>query len=126
LEIVLLSKCQHIDGVIHALDYFELHHGWIIVMERMHCFKDLFDYLTEHQFLSEDEARNFFKQLIRILSACHEVGVLHRDIKCENILVDIETNTLKLIDFGSGAFLKEEKYTEFSGMLFYIDLLVFI
>lgn len=122
MEIILLYKCQHIDGVISALDYFELPHGWIIVMECMNFYKDLFDYLLDRQFLSEDKACNFFNQLIRILNACHEVGVLHRDIKCENILIDLETDTLKLIDFGSGAFLKEEKYTEFNGMLFYNDL----
>uniref|UniRef100_A0A1I8FNS1 Serine/threonine-protein kinase 1 n=1 Tax=Macrostomum lignano TaxID=282301 RepID=A0A1I8FNS1_9PLAT len=41
------------------------------------------------------------KQLIETLLACHEAGVLHRDIKDENLLVDLADNRLQLIDFAA-------------------------
>lgn len=48
----------------------------------------------------EAEARMLFLQLMRAVSHCHEYGVVHRDIKPDNILLD-SRNSVKLADFGS-------------------------
>lgn len=49
--------------------------------------------------LSESVARGIFTELVAAIEYCHRRGVVHRDIKCENLLFD-KHNVLKLIDFG--------------------------
>lgn len=49
---------------------------------------------------SEDKAKGIIKQLLTTLSYLHERNVTHRDIKLENIIIDVPKNKIKLIDFG--------------------------
>merc|ERR1712142_541649 len=119
LELKLLHTVQTVNGVIRLLDFFERSDTFIYVMEKPTNSKDLFDFITDKGALEEELAKNFFRQVTATIIACHRKGVIHRDIKDENILVDLKTGKCSLIDFGSGAFLKEEAYTEFDGTRVY-------
>lgn len=70
---------------------------WIVT--ELCCGGELFDYLVEKGRLSEDETRIIFGQLCLAVAYLHEVGIVHRDLKLENVLLD-EHCRVKLGDFG--------------------------
>ena len=115
MELKLLHSVQNVDRVIKLLNFYERNDSFIYVMERPNDCKDMFDFINENKYLEENLARQFFHQIVQTVLACHSMGIIHRDIKDENILVETVTQKLKLIDFGSGALVKEEAYTDFHG-----------
>ena len=93
----VITKFNHIN-VIFVFEIIEDSENYYIVME--YCKKgELFDYIVDHEHLTEDQAAIFFYQLINGVEYIHSKGIAHRDLKPENLLLT-KDNTLKIIDFG--------------------------
>lgn len=69
---------------------------------------ELFNKIAQHGKLKEDDARNYFQQLVNAVDYCHSRGVYHRDLKPENLLLDSKGN-LKISDFGLSALSQQVK-----------------
>ncbi|KAM1678497.1 hypothetical protein FF1_038579 [Malus domestica] len=89
-----------------------------LVTSRMSCSLYLvFEYM-EHDLsglaatsgvkFTEPQVKCYMKQLLSGLEHCHNHGVLHRDIKGSNLLIDDE-GILKIADFGLATFFDPEK-----------------
>merc|ERR1712183_484545 len=87
LEVALMIAVKNIEGTVKILDFFERVDSYVIVMERPESCKDMFDYISEKGSLDEKLAADFFRQVVETVLACHSTGVIHRDIKDENILL---------------------------------------
>ena len=93
----VITKFNHIN-VIFVFEILEDPENYYIIME--YCKRgELFDYIVDHERLTQDEASMFFYQLINGVEYIHSKGVAHRDLKPENLLLT-KDKTLKIIDFG--------------------------
>ncbi|EOD49647.1 putative serine threonine-protein kinase ppk6 protein [Neofusicoccum parvum UCRNP2] len=80
---------------------------------------DLFDYIELRVNMDETECRKIFVQVAEALHHLHtKAKVVHRDIKDENVILDGEGN-IKLIDFGSAAYIKNGPFDVFVGTIDY-------
>lgn len=107
---------QHVRSVVAVEDVFHniicFSDGrqcerYLVVMEC--CKKDLFDYIQEQAgvHMTEDSAREMFRNIVRAVYELHRLGVVHRDIKPDNILLD-GAGQVKLTDFGWAKLLTSE------------------
>lgn len=60
---------------------------------------ELFNFLAQKREINNREALCFFQQIISGLEYCHKHRICHRDLKLENILLDVDYN-IKIADFG--------------------------
>jgi serine/threonine protein kinase len=97
-ELALLKQMKH-PFIAELFFSGEDANNYYLVMEFVeNC--NLLEYVNDHGRLSEDQARRYFAELISVLDYLHnEKHVAHRDLKCENILLD-HHNNVRIIDFG--------------------------
>ncbi|MBN3282420.1 NUAK1 kinase, partial [Polyodon spathula] len=116
-EIEIMSSLRH-PNIIRINEVFENKDKILIVMENASR-GELYDYVNDRHRIPEQEARHFFRQLTSAVHYCHTNGVVHRDLKLENILLD-QDYKVKLADFGlSNHFKKEQVLQTYCGSPLY-------
>ncbi len=96
-EIKLMEKLNH-PHIIQMLEMIDSPKRIHIVMEHAGG-GNLCTYVKQRKRLPEPEARKIFIQLLLGVEYMHDLGIIHRDIKLENVLFDDDRN-MKLVDFG--------------------------
>jgi tetratricopeptide (TPR) repeat protein len=96
-EIILARKVTH-KNVLRIYDIAEADGIKFISMPYIKG-RDLKDIIDERGPLAIDEAVNIARQVASALKCAHEAGVIHRDLKPQNIMIDDE-GTAYVTDFG--------------------------
>lgn len=100
-EIEVLKMCQH-PNIIKLIDLFENADYYYLVMDYMQG-GDMFDYLQLRKFkISENRARDMTRQILLAIQYLHSYGMLHRDLKLENVMMTDKSEGAipKIADFG--------------------------
>ncbi|OAD06840.1 hypothetical protein MUCCIDRAFT_34313 [Mucor lusitanicus CBS 277.49] len=100
-EVSILKQINH-PTVIEYIDSYQddVYHYLIMELYGCECSSDLFECIESHTKLSESQTQKIIRQLVQCMSDLSDLGIYHRDIKDENIVVDSNFQ-VKLVDFGS-------------------------
>ena len=101
-ETNLMKKLNH-PNITKILELFEDKEYILIIMEYING-GNLFSFLKKRRKVSEKTAKFLYKQIILGIKYMHKQNIVHRDIKLENILIDLNNN-IKICDFGIGRVL---------------------
>ncbi|XP_063722035.1 uncharacterized protein LOC134848491 [Symsagittifera roscoffensis] len=96
-EINILKKLNHVNIV--RLYQVMVSNNMLYLVTEHAANGELFEFLAEHGRMEEPEAQRIFWQIVLAVEYCHQQGVVHRDLKVENLLFDSFWD-IKIADFG--------------------------
>ncbi|KAJ6262115.1 Serine/threonine-protein kinase [Drechslerella dactyloides] len=107
-EIVLMNLLTH-PNVVQLYEIWDSKDDIYLVLEYV-AGGDLLQYMTRTKDgLSDEEVAHVFRQIIAGLFYLHNLNIYHRDLKHENLMMDLQGN-LKIADFGMAALQPEGTY----------------
>ncbi|KAJ2830765.1 Suppressor of Sensor Kinase (SLN1), partial [Coemansia furcata] len=104
-EMEVMSRLQHPNIVTY--------YGIEVQREKVYLFMELCtkgslaQVIRDQGRIDEDAAKVFVVQMLRGIKYLHDSGICHRDIKCDNTLLD-ESMNIKLVDFGAAKVLNRQ------------------
>jgi len=103
-EILILHELRH-PNIIHLLEVFEEQSRTILVLELV-IGGDLFDRIATKTVFTEKDARDLVALLLRTVAYIHGKGIVHCDLKPENLLLTTQDDNadIKVCDFSAASF----------------------
>lgn len=105
-EYLLLKTLKGIKGVCQLIDFHEnnkyLNSTYMFVINTPREGMNLKQYLQKFGRMFEPQGKHIILQIIEAIKDIYCMGIIHRDIKLENIMYCLETEEIMIIDFGGG------------------------
>eukprot|EP00873_Tetraselmis_striata_P011099 jgi/Tetstr1/431363/TSEL_021054.t1 len=110
-EIHILSQLDHAN-VLRPREYFDDDAGVALITELL-VGEHLLECVADRGSYAEDDCRQIARNVLSALAHCHAKGVVHRDLKLENLVLscNLDPCSIKIVDFGlSGQLLESEPF----------------
>jgi len=121
-EVEMLSILGRHPGIVEIYEVWE-NNRWIHVVQEYCRGGTLLTYLEQHkEKMTQARIADIIRQIVDAVAHCHARGIIHRDLKEENIMFSSTSPKarVKLIDFGNSLFLSRGKKTEgYAGTTFH-------
>lgn len=97
-EIEMLACLSH-PNIIKTFEIFETSEEKVYMIMELGVQGNLLEFIKFRGAIPEDLSRKMFRQLAVAIKFIHDKNIVHRDLKCENLLLDKDFN-LKVADLG--------------------------
>jgi serine/threonine protein kinase len=114
----MLDGCNRIANL---LDAFDTGDEYIFILETMYLCSSLDICLRITREMKEPHCKLIFRQLVEAVEHCHKSGIFHRDIKTDNILLNLNRDEIKLIDFDLSVLACYSPYRDNRGTFGYMS-----
>lgn len=111
-----LAKCSNLSGIVGVKDFFQENNTAYIIMEYLEG-ETLKEHLKKNGGkMPVEEVMSIMRPIITALSKMHELGLIHRDISPDNIMMQPD-GSVKLLDLGAARDYAAEGEKSLSVML---------
>ena len=115
----ILKTLNH-SNIIQVFEFY-VDEEYVSIVTEYCAGGELFDLIIEKSSFTENDAATYFIQMVSAIAYCHQKKLVHCDLKPENIVLPQKgIKILKIIDFGSAAYVDKNKLTEKFGTVYYI------
>ncbi|VDP61267.1 unnamed protein product [Schistosoma mattheei] len=114
-EAFILANLQH-ENIVNLHEVFYREDSVVLILDLV-TGGELFARVADCERLSEEEASNFVQQILLGVQHMHGLGIVHLDLKPENIMIeDLASRKIKIIDFGLARVLNpNESFQDMAG-----------
>ncbi|OMJ81088.1 hypothetical protein SteCoe_18499 [Stentor coeruleus] len=119
-EVNILKTLNHPNIIKYYQTDLDIHNNEISIIIEYASNGNLQTFVSEFKPLSHKVLQRFTREILMALSYMHGKGIIHRDLKCSNILI-AEDSSIKLSDFGLSKLIEsDDKVLEIAGTLYWM------
>jgi len=117
-EIEIMKMLKH-PNIVEFYEFFQTTDQVFVVMELV-TGGELLDIVSAKGSFAPSEAAEIIREVLLAVDYMHKNGIVHRDLKLENLLVDEKNKTVKITDFGLSKNYFAEVPSKCVGSILYI------